>query len=273
VTLARAGVERRAHVGYWLVDAGRVDARASDRGAVGRPGRAHCGDALDEARRLRLAIYVAAIVGLNAGARPGDWRGALAFARGARRPGRWSGRRGPARGRDQPIGGGDRALGGDLPDAAERSCRASTSRPASPPNHRTRGRGADAALPSSPRSTACSRRSRSATWPTAIRTSPSPCSATCATRPREHMDGDDALLARARDGVQALNARYRAAGRPAPFYLLPPRPPLEPARGRVDGLGAQARQARAIQRGAARGARALLHHRRRRPAACATSST
>jgi cyclic beta-1,2-glucan synthetase len=38
--------------------------------------------------------------------------------------------------------------------------------------------------------------------------------------PREHMDGDAALLQRAREGVLALNARYLAAGRASPFYLL-----------------------------------------------------
>ncbi len=38
--------------------------------------------------------------------------------------------------------------------------------------------------------------------------------------PREHMDADDALLQRAREGILALNARYLAAGRATPFYLL-----------------------------------------------------
>jgi cyclic beta-1,2-glucan synthetase len=38
--------------------------------------------------------------------------------------------------------------------------------------------------------------------------------------PCEHMDGDDALLQRARVGVQALNARYLEAGRATPFYLF-----------------------------------------------------
>ena len=38
--------------------------------------------------------------------------------------------------------------------------------------------------------------------------------------PREHMDADVALLERAREGVLALNARYLAPGRATPFFLL-----------------------------------------------------
>ncbi|MBA3545022.1 MAG: cyclic beta 1-2 glucan synthetase, partial [Nannocystis sp.] len=38
--------------------------------------------------------------------------------------------------------------------------------------------------------------------------------------PREHMDSDEPLLQRASAGIHALNARYLAAGQTTPFYLL-----------------------------------------------------
>ena len=57
---------------------------------------------------------------------------------------------------------------------------------------------------------------------------------------------DDAILAAAVEGVRALNARY-AAGRAGRVLPLPPAAALESAAGRVDGLGAQARQARRVQ--------------------------
>ena len=69
-------------------------------------------------------------------------------------------------------------------------------------------------------------------------------------RPRDCRQ-DAAILAAARRGVDALNARY-AEGRDDRFFLVPPRAPLESARGRLDGLGAQARQDRGVQPSAAR---------------------
>ena len=38
--------------------------------------------------------------------------------------------------------------------------------------------------------------------------------------PKEHMEGDEARIKRARDGIEALNARHAAPGRAAPFFLL-----------------------------------------------------
>ena len=67
---------------------------------------------------------------------------------------------------------------------------------------------------------------------------------------REEVEGDRELLAPASEGCARLNARYGPApqdGRP----LLPPAPApaLERARRAVDGLGAQARQARTSSTG------------------------
>ena len=47
-------------------------------------------------------------------------------------------------------------------------------------------------------------------------------------------------------GVQALNERYGGDG-PRPVLPLPPPPALEPGAGLLDGLGAEARQARGVQ--------------------------
>ena len=64
--------------------------------------------------------------------------------------------------------------------------------------------------------------------------------------PTETREGDDAIVAAAVEGVKALNARY-AAGRERRVLSLPPPPPLEPARGRLDGMGAEAGQAGRVQ--------------------------
>jgi hypothetical protein len=64
--------------------------------------------------------------------------------------------------------------------------------------------------------------------------------------PTEHREGDDAIL-------ECCRARHPRAQRPlrrscaGPFLPLPPAAPLEPAAERVAGLGAEARQARAVQ--------------------------
>ena len=57
---------------------------------------------------------------------------------------------------------------------------------------------------------------------------------------------DEAIVAAAVDGVRALNARY-GGGRRGRVLPLPPPAPMESARGRVDGMGAEARQARRVQ--------------------------
>jgi hypothetical protein len=94
---------------------------------------------------------------------------------------------------------------------------------------------------------------------------------------------DAAMLAVARAGIEALNARQED-GRRDRFFLFH-RPRLwNPRRGHVDGLGAQARQARGAQQAAARrdqhdlrrqvgdtsnaAKRALLHHARLETPAC-----
>ena len=64
--------------------------------------------------------------------------------------------------------------------------------------------------------------------------------------PTETREDDDAIVAAAVEGVRALNARY-AAGTRGRVLPLPPPPPLESARGRVDGVGAEAGQARRVQ--------------------------
>ena len=66
--------------------------------------------------------------------------------------------------------------------------------------------------------------------------------------PAREMPEDEAILGAARAGIEALNARH-AEGRRDRFYLVPPREALEPARGRLHGLGAQAREDRGVRTG------------------------
>ena len=81
-----------------------------------------------------------------------------------------------------------------------------------------------------------------------------------------------------RGAEREVPGRRRRRATRRPLLPVPPAAPLEPARARLDGLRAQARQARGPERAAARQAtarRALLAHRRRHRArcpACATSS-
>ena len=91
--------------------------------------------------------------------------------------------------------------------------------------------------------------------------------ATAETLPR-----DAAILAAARDGIAALNARMRATVRP--FLPVPSRAPVEPARRPLDGMGAQARQDRGIQPAPARRHRHQLRRVGRRTwPRCLRSST
>ena len=66
--------------------------------------------------------------------------------------------------------------------------------------------------------------------------------------PAEHVPGDEEILAAARDGIARLNARHG----PAPdggarFFVFHRRRAVELERRRVDGLGAQARQAPRVE--------------------------
>ena len=63
--------------------------------------------------------------------------------------------------------------------------------------------------------------------------------------PAAEMEGDAAILAAARSGIEALNRRYPAAR--GPLLPLPPRPEVEPKEGGLHGVGAQAREARGVQ--------------------------
>ena len=107
------------------------------------------------------------------------------------------------------------------------------------------------------------------------RASTSRCSPTSRTRRAEHLPGEDEALAAAVAGIEALNARYAPETR-GPLLPVPPGAPVEPERGRVDGLGAQARQDRGVQPAAARRHRHQLRRAGRRPrdpaAASATAS-
>ena len=67
-----------------------------------------------------------------------------------------------------------------------------------------------------------------------------------ADAPHEHMPGDEALLAQAREGVRRLNVEARGGEE----HTLPspaPQTRMESERRRVDGVGAQARQAGGAQ--------------------------
>ena len=93
-----------------------------------------------------------------------------------------------------------------------------------------------------------SRRWRSASSPTATTICISPCSPTSAT-PAQTLPGDEALLRLAAQGHRELNAKHAHAGA---FFLFHRPRRWNPARRRVDGLRAQARQAGRPQRAAAR---------------------
>ena len=82
--------------------------------------------------------------------------------------------------------------------------------------------------------------------------------------PTETRPGDDAILAAAVAGVEELNRKYDAGGI-GPFALFHRPRRWNPGEGRVDGLGAQARQARGVQRlPGQRPAGGVLDRRRRR---------
>ena len=94
---------------------------------------------------------------------------------------------------------------------------------------------------------------------------------------QETLAGDAALLGAAAAAIAALNRRYAPGPAGDRFLLLHRQPRLQRRRGRLDGLGAQARQAARAQPPAARRHRHHLHGRRRSAAAgarpaCATSS-
>ena len=81
-------------------------------------------------------------------------------------------------------------------------------------------------------------------------------------RAAETLPEDAAILEAARGRIEALNRRHGADGRS--LLPVPPPPPLQPERELLDGLGAQARQARGVQPPAARRSR---HQLRRHAAA------
>ena len=130
------------------------------------------------------------------------------------------------------------------------------------PGHRRAGRGARGALPRQPRRAPALR----AADRLPRRRQPRRCPATrrCSRTPRER--------------IEALNRQLRRPARPRrrPLLPVPPAAALEPARGRLDGLRAQARQAGRAQRAAARRRRASASRSSsatpRRCRTCATSS-
>ena len=91
--------------------------------------------------------------------------------------------------------------------------------------------------------------------------------------PAEHADTDAALLAAATAGIERLNDLHGPGTRRGPFLPAASPPGLERGRGRLDRLGAQARQAARAEPPVARRQRYELHRLRRscRPA-CATWS-
>ena len=210
ITLARAGVERRAHVGYWLVDAGR---ETLERAVRMRPGVRTRGRR--QARRHRLAIYVAAIVGLTLALAGLAW--ALAFA--------------PALPAWALVGAAGLLVvaTSQLAVAIVHWVATFLTQPnilprldfsaGIPANHRTA-----VAVPTllteleevdhllealEVRYLANRDPQLSFVLLSDFRDAAS-----------EHMDGDEALLERARAGILALNARHAQAGRRPPFYLL-----------------------------------------------------
>jgi cyclic beta-1,2-glucan synthetase len=205
------GRERRAHVGYWLVDAGRETLERAVRMRPGVRTRVR-----RQARRHRLAIYVAAIVGLT-----------LALAGLAVGAGLRAGAAGLGAGR-----GGGVALcvaTSQLAVAIVHWVATLLTQPnilprldfsaGIPANHRTA-----VAVPTllteleevdhllealEVRYLANRDPQLSFVLLSDFRDAAS-----------EHMDGDEALLERARAGILALNARHAQAGRRPPFYLL-----------------------------------------------------
>ena len=88
------------------------------------------------------------------------------------------------------------------------------------------------------------------------------CCPTGSTPATEHVDGDEALLAAAAEGIAELNRRYGPApgGDALPAAASPAR--LERRRRALDRLGAQARQAARTEPAAARRDRHHLHRHR-----------
>ncbi len=84
------------------------------------------------------------------------------------------------------------------------------------------------------------------------------------TLPSEHLPGEDEVLAAAVAAIETLNARY-APGTADRFYLFHRARRWNGERGRVDGLGAQARQDRGVQPAAAGRHRHQLHRAGGRP--------
>ena len=78
-----------------------------------------------------------------------------------------------------------------------------------------------------------------------------PARATSATPTTETLPRDAEILAAARAGIDALNAKH-GDGERRPLLPVPPHAPVERAGRPVDGMGAQARQDRGVQPPAAR---------------------
>ena len=121
-------------------------------------------------------------------------------------------------------------------------------------------------------STRCSTTSRCASSATATRTCISRCSPTSRTPTRTRPRTTSCWSITRAAGIDELNERHGAG----PVLLLPSRAALERGRAPVDGMGAQARQARRVQPPAARRDRHQLHRHRtatgRCCRRCATSS-
>ena len=196
---------------------------------------------------------------------------ARALARGAGRAGGLAGRA-PVRAhpgerhrreRDEPA---DHGLPAAPPSAQARS-RAARRGPRRSSGRRSWSRRCSAA------SRPCARRSRTSrcsTWPTAKRTCSSRCSATSPTRPPR----------RATATRRSSRPRWRACARSTRgtprrrrrVLPLPPAAALESEPGRVDGLGAEARQARRVQPLPPRRRRGRVLEHRRRPGAAPRSA-
>ena len=131
-----------------------------------------------------------------------------------------------------------------------------------------------AIVDSEARADVAARRSRGAVpRATAIRTCTSRCSSDFRRRRRaRRTPSDDALVDAARRGIDELNERHGADR----FFFFHRERRMERRRAALDGMGAQARQARRVQPAAARRDRHQLHRPARRPARCcrrcATSS-
>ena len=197
------------HVGYFLVDDGR--------GALERPARARAslalrGGGLAAAARLAPTparhradresrrYCVAARAGRAGRARASSWPVAGALLAVVRQPAR-------ARGRQ---------LGGDAARCARCCCRGSTSRAGIPPSTAP-GRGADPARPTPPRSTRCV---EALEVRFLANRDPQPRLRAADRLPRRRAASTStattALLQRARDGIEALNAQVRRGARRRP---------------------------------------------------------